>query len=291
MFPLADNNLRQYWNRYPEPNFEATVRWMLVQWIGLVDALSVMHTYRVTHPLSKARYLQVSKDAGVLVHPGEELYGRHGDIKPENILHYRNPLGTLKIADFGLGRFHGRDSRSQVDPKNAVASPTYEPPECQLAEPVSRAYDIWSLGCVFLECITWLLKGANEVEEFSEYRGRAVMGYVSADKFFTIGPDDQDHKKAEVSKYVIQWVKRLHQDDKCSPLVHDLLDLTMEKLLVCRPKDRVRAPELKIRLEEMLDLADADQQYLLKPAPWPPETDIPFDIPFNGSRLRRTLSH
>lgn len=146
-------------------------------------------------------------NAKLSVEKKEELYGRHGDIKPENILWFRkcpeteeqDANGILQIADFGLGRFHGRDSRSKVHPDSIQTSPTYEPPECKLHRPVSRAYDIWSLGCLYLEFITWLLLGSAEIETFSEGRGKqSISTDINDDSFFTIVRDENNKPNAVV---------------------------------------------------------------------------------------------
>src|SRR5439155_4315316 len=116
---------------------------------------------------------------------------------------------------------------------------------CKLHKPVSRSYDIWSLGCLFLEFITWLLKGSAEISGFADFRGRLSSIGINEDNFFTIINDE-----AVVREKVIDWVSQLHEDKKCSKLIHDLLDLTMEKLLVVDSKERISAKELSEKLEE-----------------------------------------
>lgn len=69
----------------------------------------------------------------------------------------REKHGILVIADFGLMAFHRGQSRSLVPGAKLHGTPTYAPPEWQLNYQVSRSYDIWSLGCVYLEFITWLV--------------------------------------------------------------------------------------------------------------------------------------
>lgn len=44
------------------------------------------------------------------------------------------------------------------------------PPEYDLREDLSQPFDIWSLGCTYLEFITWLLLGAEGVENFRQIR-------------------------------------------------------------------------------------------------------------------------
>lgn len=82
--------------------------------------------------------------------------GRHGDIKPENILWFQShecndgrniDRGKFVISDFGLTEFH-RDETGLVSPMNIAMSPTYSAPEYEVSETISQSFDIWSMGCV-----------------------------------------------------------------------------------------------------------------------------------------------
>jgi serine/threonine protein kinase len=279
MFPYADANLRTYWDKRPSPSFdETTVLWSLKQMAGIASALNSIHNFSVTVPLSVdgPGNVRVRDDAKLSVVEKEELYGRHGDIKPENILWFRqcpetdDESGILQIADFGLGRFHGRDSRSKVPPDSVMGSPTYEPPECKLHRPVSRAYDIWSLGCLYLEFITWLLKGSAEIEGFSNFRGksgRKSKEGLNDDYFFTIIEISNVESDAAVRDEVVEWVNQLHQHEKCSALMHDLLDLIMKDVLLTNASKRIDARWLFQQLKAYLKRAKEDKTYLLEPLP------------------------
>jgi serine/threonine protein kinase len=207
------------------------------------------------------------------VRRGEELFGRHGDIKPENILWFdkgscetQDAMGVLQITDYGLGRFHGRDSHSQTSPGFGSLSPcpTYEPPESKLRLPVSRNYDIWSLGCLYLDFITWLLKGSAEIGGFSDFRGHDdPQSGLNDDAFFTINRDGT----AKLREEVVIWVNQLHEHDRCSQLIHDLMDLVMNDLLIVESKERGNAASLFQQLKMYLKKAEENKDYLLKPVP------------------------
>jgi serine/threonine protein kinase len=263
VFRWADANLRKYWKDRPSPSFdEATVLWCLKQMTGIAHALDSIHNFTTTHPLSMNSHSKVGdqKDAKSSSEKKETWYGRHGDIKAENILWFReipeseDIMGVLQIADFGLGRFHGRDSRSKIDPDDVQGSPAYEPPERKLHKPISRTYDIWSLGCLYLEFITWLLKGSAEIDGFS-----------GEDNFFTITNDGSD---AVVRDGVVVWVQQLHKHPRCSALIHSLLDLIMKHVLIPDSKKRISAAKLWEKLNTFLGKAAGDKVFLLKPAPW-----------------------
>jgi serine/threonine protein kinase len=192
MFPWADKNLRTYWQDDPKPKWsQEALLWDIRQMLGIASGLQTIHNFKIKpHHRDQLRSLVVP---GIKTSIGEEeyWYGRHGDLKPENILWSNgldccDALGILQIADFGLGRFHGRASRSQVDPRTIASTPTYEPPEIALNLKVSRAYDIWSLGCIILEFLTWRLGGYKLLEEFGNSRLTTEEDGVIYDKFYTL---------------------------------------------------------------------------------------------------------
>jgi serine/threonine protein kinase len=122
----------------------------------------------------------------------EEKYGRHGDINPGNILWYHGSSegsathnGTLKIADFGQAELNTLKSKTrQRDVANTM---TYRPPECDSSPTIIRqSYDIWCLGCVYLEFIAWMLGGEVLLTQFG-LRRRAKDRYLNnevTDTFF-----------------------------------------------------------------------------------------------------------
>jgi len=201
------------------------------------------------------------------VDPDEEMFGRHGDLKPENILWFNylegvDKAGVLQIADLGLGRFHRLESRSRQDPRTITGSPTYIPPELALERYVSRAYDIWSLGCIFLEFITWLLEGDVGLVSFGQARMAEAPDGVRDDTFFMI-TDSGSGKRGEIRQGVTTWIERLRRDHSCSDMVLDLLNLVQNFMLKVNSEDRIRADKLESYLKEMVRNSRTDPFYLL----------------------------
>jgi serine/threonine protein kinase len=190
----------------------------------------------------------------------EERFGRHGDLKPENILWFKSfehagHAGILQITDLGLGRFHRLESRSNQDPKDINGSPTYVPPELVLQRLVSRSYDIWSLGCIFLEFITWMLDGISGVNAFADARMALAHDNIVDDTFYTVyspGPG----MYATVRPEVAAWIQRLRGHRRYSPMVQDLLDLVENEMLQADTEDRIRSKGLKERLERIVEKAE-----------------------------------
>ncbi|KAF9634155.1 CMGC/CDK protein kinase [Lasiodiplodia theobromae] len=279
IFPRAHCNLRTYWEEHPRPELDKdTLRWSLDQMRGIATALYTIHHFRVTHPLiveGKVRTPQTN--VKLKVSPGEEFFGRHGDIKPENIIWFENipdlkygKRGVLQITDFGLGRFHGRDSKTEHPPHHVVGSPTYEPPECRLQQPVSRKYDIWSLGCLYIEFITWLLKGSQYIDTFSDRRGQqSSIDLFSDDYFFTTEKRgiNGEKKYAYVRDGVITWVQNLHDEPRCSEFLHDVLDLIMDELLKVDAAERIETGELCRRFHNFSEKVHKSDEYLVEACP------------------------
>lgn len=117
---------------------------------------------------------------------------RHGDLKPENILWFANgaanpAIGVLKIADFGLASVHSKRSRSNISPLGIGCSPTYRAPEFDMPRGLlSRSYDIWALGCIYLEFITWYFTGWDGVVKFSTLREYKRNNLSADDPYFEV---------------------------------------------------------------------------------------------------------
>jgi serine/threonine protein kinase len=166
---------------------------------------------------------------------------RHGDLKPENILRFTENdagLGVLKIADMGLAKQHmlatcDRNAKRQLTSTRYGTRP-YEAPETVTAKyGRSRLYDIWSMGCITLEFIIWILYGNQSLTDFyNDIAGGSQKPY----QYYEI-PDPKDTAHAEVHRVVLKWMKHIETDDpECTQksAIRDLLFLVRDKLLVVR---------------------------------------------------------
>lgn len=276
IFPFADANLRDFWKSISLPYWnEETYLWVIDQMTGLAEGLRVIHNFRTlksqafdTGNAGLRKLRDSAPKAQLSVLKGEEMYGRHGDLKPENILWLKDgssgPNGILQITDLGLGRFHRLGSRSKDDPNHLKGcSATYTPPEIALATPVSRAYDVWSLGCIFIEFITWLLEGAPAVNEFANARDEMAPDGIEDDTFFTLIQSKFMPKDARVRRGVIDWIERLKKSERCSGMATDLLDLIAQRMMKIESKVRIDSFELHSELERIMAKGKKDSVYLL----------------------------
>lgn len=188
IFPWAEADLQGYWfNENPSPSMDHdTVLWMANQCHGIAQGLSKIHRHR-TFNLSRLTLedcQQISRCADDLLEwpTGEnnpwqlQLFGRHGDIKPQNVLWFHDPgdnagRGVLKITDFGLAEFKTSAESVYKSNHRVTVSAQYRPPECDIkGASVGQSQDIWAFGCVCLELIAWLLGGRDLLQEFQNQR-------------------------------------------------------------------------------------------------------------------------
>lgn len=175
------------------------------------------HAGRSTSMDIETRQMLTSRNDLKRRHFRKQLYGRHGDIKPENILWFRDPKnkndkGVLKISDFGLTEFSTRHTLCYKRNSQVAHSPSYRPPECDLeGAVVGPSYDIWTLGCLYLELITWQLGGAKLLREFRENRMiHDPLRLQSTDTFFEIVYCEGINKLGAMVKPAVLDVSMLH---------------------------------------------------------------------------------
>jgi serine/threonine protein kinase len=273
LFPWAPANLDEHWRSKPMPDWNhTTCLWFLKQVHGLVSALKAIHIFpheqnemhqSIEVDLGRLTTTTASERIKPIMDDSLNRYGRHGDLKPENVLCLED--GTLQVADFGLGKFHRLESRSRLNPDSIACSPTYSPPELAVRETVSRAYDIWSLGCIFLEFITWLTGGYHALEAFREARKERALDRFIDDLFYTV-KEDKRHISgltASTRAAVSQQIESLRVAQRHSQMTLDLLNVIEHSILVVNSKDRIDAEKLDAKMETMLRRGTSDTTYLL----------------------------
>ena len=225
LFPYAQCNLRQYMRRstFNLSNARNSL-WLLEQLLGLADALREIHNMATKESSSSAANLTAPRQ-------GMQKSGWHHDLKPENILFYRDrgsAYGRLCIADFGSGKVHTYRSGS-VNTASANGTLTYEPPEAQAEGRTSRPYDVFSLGCVFLELLIWAVCDYRSVRSFNSER----VARRSPGSQVDLVKDDGFWQRTEsglftIRKTVTDWIQELqlkeHHFQEVLGLIVDMLE-------------------------------------------------------------------
>lgn len=229
------------------------VSWVLRQILGLAEALRLIHD------------------------PGDHSFGRHGDLKPENILVFHDYSDTgatrrevLRIADFGLLRFHDKETNQrQSATKTMTGTRMYEPPETDTrqGDPRSRKYDTWAFGCILLEFLSWLLYGPEEVDRFRQRRTAEYFA-TGSHKFYVITQSDQGQPSdAEVHPEVCNWLRQVAKDPRCvgDTAFHDILTV-IEKCLCVNVSARAGSSELYDWFNNINTKAQMNKSYILNEA-------------------------
>ncbi|KAF7534270.1 hypothetical protein G7054_g6357 [Neopestalotiopsis clavispora] len=221
VFPWAPHgNLLNFWEkRSPRPYDQKYVKWLFGQLLGLTRTVQCLHDSQVTI--------------------------RHGDLKPENILCFESsdseiqgegPSYVLVISDVGLAKEHERLTQYRSRTKQpGGATMVYAAPEIETHEnrATSRRYDIWSLGCIYLEFMTWLLLGFEGRQRYSG-RKQGKFYRIQDDKN-ALRPGD-NMKIAEVDPDVQDWISEMISRSRTaqnkSTAVSSMLEVIRDRLLV-----------------------------------------------------------
>ncbi|KAI0376339.1 hypothetical protein F5Y04DRAFT_285987 [Hypomontagnella monticulosa] len=231
LFPWAEGgSLRSFWKENPNPVLNSSLlEWIAEQCLGIAIALRGIHG---GHRPAGTSNWSINNE------PGVPYNGRHGDIKPANILLFGEEGGNSalvwKLSDFGLAKLHNPRSKHGAG-RPIGFSPTYRAPELDIKGTIDSAYDIWSFGCVLLELLTWLLQGWEGVNTFASSRvspPRAKHQGWKDDGFFSLAVSRRRGTRiAQLKPSVILWIDHLAVDKSASPYIIDLLSLTRSDLL------------------------------------------------------------
>lgn len=225
VFPWANGgNLLDFWKQNDDYNCRVQIArddvpHILRQLEGLSFALQSLHDFNRN---GRASY-------------------RHGDLKPENILLFRSEQdpdsfpGIWKMSDLGSAKLHEVATGDRFDMQATSMRPfgttSYKPPEAwtRSDEPTSRLFDVWSMGCIILELITWLLYGMKGLEELTRNTGwlEKRSCYWSGQYAHPGGWDG-----LTVHENVTNLFNRLKADLGDSATLWQLVELVETKLLV-----------------------------------------------------------
>lgn len=248
VFPWAQGgDLDNFWQSQNQtPRTPQLALWCLKQMLGLSEALYSLHE-------------EIGKEANC----------RHGDLKPGNILHFHTggARGVLKISDFGISRIHNKATfkRTENDTKTRATSPSYEAPEAAGPKKArSRKYDIWSLGCIFLEFAIWLVQDWSAVKDFDNARKPNVTSNDGTDSTHFYEVLDRSNNKFIVHPEVLRRIKHLSKMTQSShgTALGDLLNIIKNNLVRIEVDDRIDAKGLCERLEEIVKKAKSSSVYL-----------------------------
>jgi serine/threonine protein kinase len=246
LFPwAAGGNLQDYWEVSEQELSRELVLWSLKQMLGLTQALHKLH---------------------------EQFQCRHGDLKPGNILCVQEKEETvLKIADFGISKIHHAQTTYRTTATATVfLTPSYQGPEVEFEKidktdqrPRSRKYDIWSMGCVFLEFAIWLLHGPEAIKGFANAKGTGKSSTNPSTPLYEV--TDKAAKTARVHQLVSWTIEGLQTNPQCKEgtALAALVDLVKNQMLQPEVEKRPTAGIVCSELEIIIQEAQKDPSYLL----------------------------
>lgn len=243
LFPWAEqgdlNNV--WWNQMQTdartPKF---VRWAFEQMAGLAAGLAKLN--------DPAENLEERED------------DHHGDLNPLSIFLFKDKsntsFGTLRIAYAGIARYHLLRDPAYTERhwgRRKDQNLRYAPPESRFLEKDDiklPGFDMWSLGCTYLEFIIWILGGTTELRKFGMASGAKFWQEV----FEIFYSGEHRHLGYDVCDSVERAIKLLRRDKRCHrhTCFRDLLEIIEKHLLVIESRKRMRSSELCDRFNRIL---------------------------------------
>jgi serine/threonine protein kinase len=245
IYEKADCNVEEFMKRNANPrklpNF--TTVDLAQQLFGLADALCFIHNQGSSDSREDTTLLSVPKKSS-------RKSGYIHDIKPENLLMfiYNGPGGKaywFRMSDFSCAKVvdiletvSGKD-RDSWKTASRSGTPVYRAPEAITEGRTSRPYDLFSLGCVFLELLVWFLDDYYALKAFRDQRECLLSPDTYEDEGFYYKPteDEQFRLREPVSKKIEDVRSR------CSGALKVIADV-IPKLLQMDPQQRPTAQQL-----------------------------------------------
>lgn len=237
----------------PRPTLDQEfVLWLLRQLRGLADGIHHLHNLNPGAPSSSSPHAE-SQENGIAV--------LHLDLKPENILVFgRGTVNhdVLRISDLGSGKIKQKWTKGtrtlSGSTQTAETALTYTCPDSE-NRTISRPYDMWSLGCVFLEFLSWVHLGPEEgVEDFATARLQTKSHQDwHNDAFWQLnynaGGQLDEHSPVILKPAVTERLSDLEAHwEHCFPVFNRVLS-SIRKLLKINPAERINAECLLSELE------------------------------------------
>ncbi|KAK3331410.1 hypothetical protein B0H66DRAFT_636270 [Apodospora peruviana] len=184
----------------------------------------------------------------------------------------QDPRFILKITDFGAAQLTGGRHASSTSSSIPQTTPNYRAPEADIAAYLTEAagsasagndnnnnngndiiidtsYDIWALGCVFLEFIAWFFgPGWRGVEDFYNERSKDVDPLLKpyrTGKFFVldfdytaggglegVGSERGNITGVRVKPEVHEFARKLYDEPRTSCFFHEFLRLILDEMMV-----------------------------------------------------------
>jgi serine/threonine protein kinase len=232
--------------------------YMLLEWANKGNIRSLWVESPTIPELSpriiKETLVQLRGLADALCHVYEGRYYL-GELTPRSILRFQEGdtcIGRLKIADtFHRERLLSLDATSEILAGRYEEKLRYKSPEIAspISRPETRGSDIWSMGCIIIEHLIWLLYGKDELSRFNRNINDFYWTKLGVERV--------------VHPWVTAWLDHMSNDDECAQAtaMRDLLDMVCTKLLIVSSESRATSQIFRDCMDDILDKA-VDERYL-----------------------------
>ncbi len=254
IYEKADGNVEEFMvrHRHPSKLADFSSRDLAQQMFGLASGLSFVHNQGRAGSDCNPNLLAVPTDG-----PQETAYLH--DIKPENLLMFTYDQEGRKTYWFRLSDFSCAkvvDLVASVSGQHRLSwrstgksgTPIYRAPETADTGQSSRPYDLWSLGCVFLELLVWYLDGYEALEHFRKSRECHISPKGHEDEGFYFTQDEAKPKRYQVRPAVVDKMRDMSA--RCTGPLKRIAD-TIPTLLQIDPKLRPTAHHLVASLRDI----------------------------------------
>ena len=161
-------------------------------------------------------------------------------------------FGTAQINELVLSGSGKPEGTFRVQDK--LGDPEYSAPDVVLQGWSSRPYDIWSLGCIYLEILVWVFGvGPNELIQFQQDRlvQSETQGNQSTAFWY------QGRQACKLKPKVKEKMEELREKCTQRGVFRDLFRLTGNMLTIV-PKERPNAPTVQNDMSVLLRQAEHD---------------------------------
>ncbi|KAI9040770.1 glucose-methanol-choline oxidoreductase [Aspergillus affinis] len=222
IFPWADGNIQDLWNTYiNQKPTEALISWSLTQMGNIAHSLAKVHQ--------------------------RTQFEFHGGMGPNRIKFFSNrqaqdaSVDTCPITATILAvAYPGKDNNIYhdsgfVNVRDREGLLTYGAPDALRGQGMSSAADVWSLGCTYLEFVSWLLLGYDGIMKFSDWRGlEDDTPEMQTDYFYAL--DLQGIRPS-----IFKWTEKLKSHSECPKPLIAIIDFVMTEMILLKPDDRSSA--------------------------------------------------
>ncbi len=147
----------------------------------LLDGHAISEVLAEDGPLELHQFVQCFVDVCKALKFVHDKNIVHRDIKPSNLmlLNSNQSIKVTKVVDFGIARLVGTEELNRqglTRPGEVFGSPLYMSPEQTLGLPVTKATDIYSLGCAMFEIFSGKppFKGSSALETMMMHQQQSL---------------------------------------------------------------------------------------------------------------------